>query len=766
MTSEQQLRQRRRELDQVRARLVGHVQEATEWRMTPAQSQAVLEQAKAWAPAPARQLDTHLAEYPDAWSAPSPHCPVTLVRLASLLDEAGFGDAITRPRCVRCGRPDPLPLKTLPEGRCCGWCASKARIKTCGRCKQDGFIVTHREDGPICRRCYVKDPLVVEECAICGKMRNPGSRLADGTVFCTNCVPRPERECARCGTVARHKYADDDGDPLCKNCYQPPKRRCGICGEVRTIAARQADGQTDACTRCYRGRKGTCSVCGRVRHGRHATARDGAFHCMSCWPRPIRKCDDCDEMKPGHSTWPIGNLCSGCYQRRTQVPAPCSGCGRLRVMVARGTDGGEICRACCGIGAPNSCCRQCKAPDDIYDDGRCPRCVLTDRVHDLLSPEDSTVPAPLKPLAAALTEADNPYTVLNWLRRSRSAKLLAELTAQQGEFTHEALDALPQNEPTRYLRGLLVAAGVLPRRDENLARLELWLANTIRQLPPYQARVTRAFGEWHVVRDARRRAARGRYTALAVDGDIRDIKAAIAFMSWLDTHDIDLQDTAQSDLDRWLVDHSSLHRTVVTFIRWAVARRVTGKLAITRPSKRNSSEFLDEQDLHDQLRRCLTDDTLPREVRIIGALIRLYALPVSRIVVLTTDRFHRDENGAYLALDRHPVLLPPKLAVLIERQISQPVTDSRMLQQFGNGSGYLFPGKAPGSPRNVVGTHNLLNQFGLPVLSARNTAMIEAVTNLPPIVVADLFGLHPNTAQRWANYAKDDWSAYLAARLT
>jgi hypothetical protein len=158
-------------------------------------------------------------------------------------------------------------------------------------------------------------------------------------------------------------------------------------------------------------------------------------------------------------------------------------------------------------------------------------------------------------------------------------------------------------------------------------------------------------------------------------------------------------------------------------------------------------------------------NVLPREARIIGALIRLYAVPVSRIVELTTDRFHRDENGAYLTLDRHPVLLPPKLALLIEEQIVQPVTDSRMRQQFGNGNGYLFPGKAPGRSRNVVGTHNLLNQVGLPVLSARNTAMIEAVTSLPPIVVADLFGMHPSTAQRWANYAKDDWSVHLSARM-
>ncbi|MFJ3966165.1 hypothetical protein [Streptomyces sp. NPDC090036] len=42
--------------------------------------------------------------------------------------------------------------------------------------------------------------------------------------------------------------------------------------------------------------------------------------------------------------------------------------------------------------------------------------------------------------------------------------------------------------------------------------------------------------------------------------------------------------------------------------------------------------------------------------------------------------------------------------------------------------------------------------------------MIEAVTDLPPIIVADLFGLHASTADRWAGYANDSWTPYLAAR--
>ena len=47
---------------------------------------------------------------------------------------------------------------------------------------------------------------------------------------------------------------------------------------------------------------------------------------------------------------------------------------------------------------------------------------------------------------------------------------------------------------------------------------------------------------------------------------------------------------------------------------------------------------------------------------------------------------------------------------------------------------------------------------------ARNTAMIAAIGDMPPTVVADLFGIHPNTAHKWDIYAQGSWSQYLAAR--
>lgn len=41
---------------------------------------------------------------------------------------------------------------------------------------------------------------------------------------------------------------------------------------------------------------------------------------------------------------------------------------------------------------------------------------------------------------------------------------------------------------------------------------------------------------------------------------------------------------------------------------------------------------------------------------------------------------------------------------------------------------------------------------------------MDALIDLPPVVIADLFGTHPQTAERWAGLVGGNWSEYLAAR--
>lgn len=42
--------------------------------------------------------------------------------------------------------------------------------------------------------------------------------------------------------------------------------------------------------------------------------------------------------------------------------------------------------------------------------------------------------------------------------------------------------------------------------------------------------------------------------------------------------------------------------------------------------------------------------------------------------------------------------------------------------------------------------------------------MIESVSALPPIVIADLFGVATSTAQRWGQYALDSWADLAATQ--
>ncbi|MFE7671282.1 hypothetical protein ACFU5N_03610 [Streptomyces albidoflavus] len=145
-----------------------------------------------------------------------------------------------------------------------------------------------------------------------------------------------------------------------------------------------------------------------------------------------------------------------------------------------------------------------------------------------------------------------------------------------------------------------------------------------------------------------------------------------------------------------------------------------------------------------------------------GALIRLYALPISRIKEITTSQFQLNDAGAFLTIDRHPVLLPPTLARLIKAHIASPRASSMLKPRASSGPDYLLPGRHAGRPLSASHLIKRLRNHDLPTRAARNTAMITAITELPAIVVSDLFGLSASTAFQWAKFAQQNWTDYLA----
>ncbi|WP_228992825.1 XRE family transcriptional regulator [Streptomyces sp. DH8] len=564
--------------------------------------------------------------------------------------------------------------------------------------------------------------------------------------------------CAGCGRGGLKLSAQRPEGAVCYSCLRP-HRACSACGEqALTIAATESG---PVCRRCYRPPARVCGGCGREA----PKALPGARLCRACQDRPARVCADCGRSRPSMANWPVGPLCDTCYCRRRRNPVVCGICGEVRIAAGRTSSGSAACGPCTGRPELHATCARCKFPGDLYTAGLCARCVLGDRVDELLAPARGQAARQLRPLAEALGAATHPRSVLAWLHRHSAAALLAGLAAEGQAITHEMLDRLPRMKSTRYVRELLVGTGVLPARQENLARLEAWTSTFIGALPAGQARLVGPYARWHIVRDARRRAARRPYSSRAADADVRGIRIAAAFTAWLDQEGLGLAELTQADLDRYLSEHPTKHRGTRAFIRWAIIRRLTDKhLTAAAPRWPFPSDFLDTDELDAQLSRCLNDTGLPREVRIAGVLSRLYALPLTRIVTLTADHYTQEADGhGYLTLERNPVLLPPKLARLIQEQIIAAASTS-MISPHPASPPFLMPGKVPGRHRSLNWFYTQMHEHGLPVRPARNTAMIEAVTRLPSIVVADLFGIHPGTADSWARYANASWAAHLAAR--
>src|SRR2546430_12582357 len=133
-----------------------------------------------------------------------------------------------------------------------------------------------------------------------------------------------------------------------------------------------------------------------------------------------------------------------------------------------------------------------------------------------------------------------------------AAALLAELATGKLALTHAALNARGAGQTTTYLRGLLVAAGVLPDEDAVVVDFERWLHRRLATLDDHPYRqVLRQFGLWHQLPRMRDKASRRRLPAGAGLYARGQFKAAQSFLTWLVESGPELADARHDDLDPW-----------------------------------------------------------------------------------------------------------------------------------------------------------------------------------------------------------------------
>jgi hypothetical protein len=706
------------------------------------------------------EVDALLDEYPGALASTPAAYPLALVRLAHALIEAGY-QTVAVPACVGCGKITIGLLRKTASGRVCGACTARGSTGTCARCGRVRRINARRPEGGICSACYDKDEQVVTECGGCGRRRRAAVRMPDGSARCQFCVTRPARTCSACGQQ-RTVAGSTDAGPVCASCYQAPRRPCGRCGRTRKIARRATASAPDLCYGCYQGALAVCSVCGESRPCQRISS--GSPICRTCRARPPRPCFRCGRDRPVQAEWPAGQVCAGCYEHVRRHPAECAGCGAVRPLIGSDEQERPVCGPCAGAPGLDYTCRECGRGGEIHSSHRCFSCVLAERAQTLLAGPGGEISAQFHPLLKAITTVTNPATVVKWLNTSRSARLLGSLARTGDPITHDLLDDLPQTQALHYVREVLVSSGVLSARNEHLERLAPWLEHLLHGKPAHHARLIRPFTHRFLLRRARRAAARRTFTRGSADFVRARVLAALDLLAWLDQRGLTLHDLTQADLDKWLADGTTTRRIVRYFLQWARGRGLAGDLTVPLPPRQEPARLLAEDDHIRQLDRCLTDEAMPLDLRVGGALVLLFGMLVSRITQMTKDDVIEDGQATYLLIDEHRLMLPPRLAGLV-CQLRDQHEPRWTLGRLGTPIPWLFPGQSPARPAVDVLLGVRLHRYGIDAHAGRNTARLALAADLPASVLAGLTGISIGTAERWSQWAKRDWAVYVGQRV-
>jgi hypothetical protein len=554
------------------------------------------------------------------------------------------------------------------------------------------------------------------------------SKLLEGQRVCRACSARSKAEpCTRCGALREPAARDVDGQPLCPNCLVSDPANledCVGCGRRRAVAVRTPAGPR--CTSCRPYKTLTCAICGRTAV--------------------------CEVARATSQPW-----CLGCQQWW----ARCSGCGTVN-PVRGGTRAAPLCARCVN---PDPAfwerCPTCQATWQLSP-RPCQRCILDQRVRELLRDQTGRIRAELAPLQQALTGAERPHTALAWLSRPAVRTLLAESSRDHHPITHETLDALPAGKTLDHLRSVLVATGALPDRDERLVKLERWIARTIDiQADPADRRVLHGYAVWHHLRRLRHRLGGMHATHLQALNVRCHVTAAANLLAWLRSQGRTLATCTQADLDRWATgSHASYRDETGHFVRWAVQHRHASELTFGTHRWEGPSGPLDTEKRWADARRLLHDTTLEPCDQVAGLLLVLYAQRTATISQLTTDHVHLDSDHVEIMLGTAPVVLPAPLADLVR----ELVATRRGHAAIGapDAVPWLFPGGRPGQPISDDRLGQRLQRIGLNPRQDRSTALFTLATELPAAVLARMLGIHITVAVQWQQAAAGDWAAYAA----
>lgn len=466
-------------------------------------------------------------------------------------------------------------------------------------------------------------------------------------------------------------------------------------------------------------------------------------------------CARCGRYRQVKKHMPDGPLCAACFAAAVRTRGQCGHCGHTRLLPGDDGAGTRLCAHCAGITEDFTCTR-C-GTEWALRAGLCEWCCLADNLDDLLTGD-----VDLTPLRTRLLDAARPDRIMIWLTRAHVHRLLRGLATGSLPLTHQGLDNAAPRAAVDHLRGLLVATGLLPARDEHLARFERWLTEHLAALADTEQdrKVLHQFATWDLRRSmvARSRTAPLRYSQ--VTNATQKLRVAAQFLTWLHSRDHDLAFCTQADLDEWFATPPTTHAQARRFLSWATRARYCPPLTMP-PRAEGTRQVLDQAQRIQALQRLLDPKTGSLQHRVAAMLLVLLAQPFTKIAALKTSDIITTDTGVSAHLGRGVTPIPDPFAGMITQLLTQR---PHLTTATNPTSPWLFPGTRAGT-HIADGTLRLaVIRMGIDLVAARSAALRQLVLDCPPPVVADMLGYSYPVIDHHAQQAGTTWATYAAIR--
>lgn len=753
-----------------------------------------------------RTLSDAVLADPAILTSGAPTGPLIVSQLINHLLAHGASN-VRRPRCAHCDHTTPLTSISSNGKRICTPCAAKIRRdrNRCVKCGRQDYSWLRDRDGELrcqtCRPDPETDDPVGEICAVVARadpdldatqvrqvvmettrLRHKQLRLyweldgrpdlltgqgAQGSARVSALIDGLRRigsqrilppACPRCGRI--QPLVPFQEQRVCHGCYRRANRAtCVRCGRKRPVAGRNPDAEP-LCGDCWVALPMNREICVRCGNHRAVSRRTGNGEplCRSCYRSPIVTCSICREERHCLLSKSSSPRCARC----STTPQPCVNCGEVKQIVAR-TAAGRLCEPCYDRDpASHRTCIECGTIERLHGNGLCVGCTRDRRLLDLLDePHDAMRPEVGKLRTALL--ADDPLSVLNWLRRSPAIDgVLTDLASGACTFSHEAIEKRLPGKVGAHFRAILVAAQALPPRDEHLAAIQHWVDTILTTVTnESDQRLIRTYVTWHHLAAIRRRNRGKPATANQTSWIQTCVRGAAALLNWVRASGTTLHSCTQRQLDDYLTSGPQCRYTGRHFLLWASARGHAGK-NITIPVVTTKQRTLPTAD--DErwatARRLLLDNTIAVDRRVAGLLVLLYAQPLPEIVRLTMDHVVTGDGEVRLQLGSTPVVLPSPLNSLVTRL----ATERRGHASVGrvDAGPWLFPGGRPGQPVTASHLGIRLQRLGVEARPGRAAALLDLASQMPAAVIHQLLGVSLSTATYWTSQTGRSWSEYAA----